>query len=286
MESLSHREFYLKYGFNPEFVYTDSDGHLLTKSQALYNARYKFIRGELVEVMVSSAPLFNGDGLELLDRPAVHRCPRSAPDPDNVDRARKRAVKRLRDLIECNDWDYFVTLTLDGELIDRGDYNAVIRRVNTYLGNRVRRSSWRYVGVVEYHKDHRGIHFHFLVSGDVRVVDSGCVIRPSGGRPVKRSTAYRQGFLDGDLKTVYNVCDWSLGFSTAIKVYGNPRALARYVGKYLTKSEGDKIGGRWFYHGGDLNEPEYKYDNLDFDGFIGDVEFDTDGGGFKIAYHD
>ena len=286
MDVYSHKEFWLKYGLDPDLRYHDDDGHLMTKHQALYNARYKFVRGELVEVMCVSSPIFNGDGYGLIARDRSVRSRRDVPDPANVDRARKRAVGRLRDLIECNDWRYFVTLTFDGDLIDRGDYNAVVRRVNTYLDNRVRRSGWKYVGVVEYHKDHRGLHFHFLVDGNVRVVDSGCVLRPVGGRPVKRSTAYRQGYVDDDLRVVYNIADWSLGFSTAIEVYGNPRALARYVGKYLTKSESDKIGGRWYYHGGRLAEPEYKYDNLDFDTFVGDVDFDTDGGRFKIAYND
>lgn len=286
MDNLSQKDYYLKYGRIPELVYHDDQGHLLTKSQALYNARFKFIRGELVEVMCSSAPVFNGDGYGLIDRTHGRRPRRSESDPADVDRARKRAARRLGDLIQCNDWRYFVTLTFDGEQIDRADYAAVIRRVNTYLDNRVRRHGWSYVGVVEYHKDHRGLHFHFLVDGDVRVVDSGCVLRPDKKRPVKRSTAHDQGYLDEQLCTVYNICDWSLGFSTAIEVYGNPRALARYVGKYLTKSETDKIGGRWFYHGGDLKEPEYKYNNLDFDRFDGSVEFDTDGGRFKIAYYD
>lgn len=287
MDVLSHRDFWLKYGSNPELLYHDDDGHLLTKSQALFNARFKFIRGELIEVMCCSSPVFNGDNLGLIRRDRCVRSRRSDdPDPRDVDRSRKRAVARLRDLIECNDWRFFVTLTFNGDLIDRGDYHALIRRVNTYLDNRVRRQCWRYVGVVEHHKDHRGLHFHFLVAGDVRLVDSGTCLRPVGGRPVKRSTAYRQGYVDDDLRTVYNISDWSLGFSTAIEVYGNHRALARYVGKYLTKSESDKIGGRWFYHGGDLREPEFKYDNLDFERFVGDVEFDTDGGTFKIAYHD
>jgi hypothetical protein len=286
MEFISHKDFWLKYGFEPEYVYHDDDGFLMTKAQALYNARYKYIRGELVEVMCTSAPVFNGDGYGLLERSHGRRPRRPESDPADVVRARKRAARRLEDLIRCNDWRYFVTLTFDGEQIDRCDYGAVIRRVNTYLDNRVRRSGWKYVGVVEYHKDHRGLHFHFLVNGDVRIVDSGCVLRPDKKRPVKRATAHLQGYADDVLKTVYNISDWTLGFSTAIEVYGNPKALARYVGKYLTKSEADKIGGRWFYHGGELDEPEYKYDNLDFVSFVGNVEFDTDGGRFKIAYHD
>lgn len=287
MDCLDHRSFYLKYGFNPEFSYCDSDGHLLTKHQALDNCRMKYIRGELVEVMVCSAPVFNGSGYEPLKDSfkAVRRSDHEI-DQNGDGSARRRAVRRLRDLIQCNDWSYFVTVTFDQSKIDRCDYGVVIRKVNTFLDNRVRRSGWSYVGVVEHHADHRGLHFHFLVNGDLRLVNSGTVLRPCGGRPVKLSTAIRQGYNKDQLRPVYNLAEWSLGFSTAIEVYGNVKALANYVGKYLTKSDENKIGGRWFYHGGKLSEPEYKYNNLDFDSFVGDVEFDTDGGTFKILYVD
>lgn len=286
MEALTHRQFYLKYGFMPEFSYTDRDGHLLTKSQALVNCRKKYIRGQLVEIMVCSAPVFNGVGYEALKRNVSKRVHHEGDQTDDDGSARRRAVRRLRDLIRCNDWRYFVTITFDGDLIDRTDYGAVIKKVNTFLDNRVRRSGWKYIGVVEHHKDGKGLHFHFLVDGDLKIVDSGTVIRPTGGRPVRTSTAIRQGFRLSDCRTVYNLSDWKLGFSTAIEVYGNVKALARYVGKYLTKSEGGKIGGRWFYHGGDLSEPVYEYDNRDFDSFVGSVDFDTDGGSFKILYLD
>ena len=270
----------------PEFSYTDRDGHLLTKSQALVNCRKKYIRGQLVEIMVCSAPVFNGVGYEALKRNVSKRVHHEGDQTDDDGSARRRAVRRLRDLIRCNDWRYFVTITFDGDLIDRTDYGAVIKKVNTFLDNRVRRSGWKYIGVVEHHKDGKGLHFHFLVDGDLKIVDSGTVIRPTGGRPVRTSTAIRQGFRLSDCRTVYNLSDWKLGFSTAIEVYGNVKALARYVGKYLTKSEGGKIGGRWFYHGGDLSEPVYEYDNRDFDSFVGSVDFDTDGGSFKILYLD
>ena len=286
MNIYSAKDLYLRYGIDPEYRYCDSQGHLMTKAQALYNARCKYINGDLVQIMCCSAPIFNGDGFEPLRRDSPIVRGRSDPDPVNVARSRKRAISRLRDLIECNEWDYFVTLTFDGSLIDRADYGAIIRKVNTFLDNRVRRRSWRYIGVAEYHKKGNALHFHFLVSGDLKLVDSGTVLRPTGGRPVKVATAHRQGFLDDELKTVYNISDWILGFSTAIAVYGNRRALARYVGKYLTKSDSDKIGGRWFYHGGDLSEPQYKYYKLDFEQFVGDLEFDTDGGTFKVVYFD
>lgn len=287
MSSLSHKEFWLKYGLEPELLYTDGEGHLLTKSQALKNTRFKYINGELVEIMVCSAPVFNADGFETLatSRRVARSRDREA-DPETLRRSRERARRRLTDLIWCNGWRYFVTLTFDEQKIDRTNYDEIIKKINVYLDNRVRRSGWKYAGVVEYHKDHRGLHFHFLVDGDLKLVDSGTVSVPGHKRPIRRDYARRLGFSESEMKTVYNIVDWSLGFSTAIAVYGDRRALARYVGKYLTKSEVDKIGGRWYYRGGSLDEPMYKYDNTDFDRFVGDVDFDTDGGWFKIAYFD
>lgn len=285
MTAFSHKEFYLRYGFDPEYRYTDGQGHLLTKSQALYNCRKKFIKGDLVEVMICSAPIFNGDGLEPLKQERSPARRAGSPDPANIARARRRAVKKLNDLIVCNDWSYFVTVTLDGDKVDRGDYDTVIKKVNTYLDNRVRRHGWKYVGVVEYHKNKKGIHFHFLVDGDLSLVDSGCVLIPHHKRPVRISTAKKKGVPPELWKTVYNLTDWSLGFSTAIAVYGDRKALANYVGKYLTKSECNKIGGRWFYHGGALLTPDYTYENVDFDSIeLYDTLIDSDGGYFKILY--
>lgn len=287
---MNHKDFWLRYGIEPEYRYTDDEGHLLTRTQALVNTRLKYVRDQLVEVMVCSAPLFNGAGYTPLASSVPRVRKEAGSDPADIERARRRAQKRLQDLIHCNDWSYFVTVTFDGQKIDRADYSKVIKKVNTFLSNRVQRFGWKYVGVVEYHADHRGLHFHFVVAGDVRVVDSGTVLRPKKpgvkNRPVFRTTAHRQGFTDDQLTTVYNLPDWTLGFSTAIPVYGDPLALARYVGKYLTKSDSDKIGGRWFYHGGELLEPVYKYDNLDFEAFDGHLTFDTDGGTIKILYPD
>ena len=65
-------------------------------------------------------------------------------------------------------------------------------------------------------------------------------------------------------QVVYNLPSWSLGFSTAIRLYGDYRAAVGYVLKYITKAP-DKIGGRWYYSGGALERPDASYLVVDFD---------------------
>lgn len=281
--------------------YDKSDGTLLLPSEALSNTRIRLIPvGDswvVSEIMTCDRPKFNGGGYGL-----IGDCRRSAPRDDDdpltpeeqreyIDRSRRRALKRVRDIVDSNDFDWFMTFTLDGNRIDRTDYKSFIEKVRQYMDNRVRRCGWRYCAVVEYHKrtesnGKHALHLHALVSGDsVKLIDSGTVVRPTGGKPVQRATARRQGYSDADLRTVYNVTDWKLGHSTAIHTYGERWHVARYVAKYITKSD-DKVGGRWYYSGGDLAEPLYLYDDIDFDNFVGDVEFDHEFGAFKIKYFD
>lgn len=285
----------------PKKYYDKDHGYLLTASQALSNCRYRLIpfddRWMISEIMVCDRPKFNGGGYGLLD--PVARRPRSDDDvpltPDErreyINRSRRRAYKAVRDIMDCNDFDWFMTFTLDKSVIDRTDYTAFIKAVNRYFDNRVRRYGWKYCAVVEYHKrlednGKHALHLHACVSGDkMNLVDSGTVIRPDGGKPVKRATARKQGYHDTDLRTVYNVADWRLGHSTAIHTYGKRLQLARYITKYITKSD-DKVGGRWYYSGGVLQKPAYIYDDVDFYSLVGDVEFAHEFGEFKIKYFD
>ena len=151
-------------------------------------------------------------------------------------RAAQRARKRLFDLSMCNEFDLFITLTLDKERIDRYDMGAVVKKLNVWLDNRVRRKGLRYIIVPELHKD-GAIHFHGLINSEaVKLRDSGH--RNKG-------------------KVVYHVTDWSLGFTTAVKLDGDKQSVSKYISKYVTKQlkSGQKIGGRYFYKGGALQSP-------------------------------
>ena len=159
------------------------------------------------------------------------------------ERATRRARVAVRDLGLCNEWAYFVTLTLDRRRIDRYDAAEVVHHLNGWLDNRVRRDGLAYVLVPERHKD-GAIHFHGFFNAALPVVDSGH--KDSGGH------------------AVYNLPAWGWGFSTAIALYGDRAAAVGYCCKYVAKQQ-EKIGGRWYYSGGELRRPDVEWTDVDFD---------------------
>jgi hypothetical protein len=277
-------------------------GERVPEHEAKYNCRSKFIPQadgslKLVEEMYCSRYIFNPEGVSEHNREFRQRreawessllemyglsghVKRENSPEDNIERSKRRAKKQMFDYIICNNFTNFCTLTLDPKEIDRRNYSAIIKKLNTYLDNRVRRQGLIYVGVPELHKN-GGFHFHFLTNDVLPLIDSGTVIRPTGGKPVKVETAKRQGFELAECRTVYNISDWRLGFTTSIRTYGDPEAVANYIGKYITKGE-KKVGGRWYYSGGKLLKPVYLYSRVSFGEQVGDYGFINEGGAFIV----
>lgn len=287
---------------NVNSCYLHNSGYLLDY-ECKYNCREKFytdVNGEVhkLETMYSRRFIFNPDnvvvhnGQRLRDKAEwdknldemygySHNIDLLCRD-DPVKRSKRRAKSKMNDLILCNNFDLFCTLTLNPEQIDTKDYAVVIKKLNTYLDNRVRRNNLKYVGVPELHKK-GGLHFHFLCNSEsVNIVDSGTVSCNGKKKPIKIATADRYGVPENERQTVYNISDWKLGFTTAVKTYGDIKAVANYVGKYITKSN-NKVGGRWYYSGGKLNRPFYKYSRVSFDDVSDyDYDFNCGGGDFKV----
>lgn len=197
---------------------------------------------------------------------------------ENVRRAVRRAKQNLRDLALCNEMKYFVTLTLDQAVIDRHDMAAITRKLNAWCSNQVQRSGLAYILVPERHKD-GAVHFHGFINDAMEVVDSGTLSLPWAKKPRRpRSKAQRAEWLAKGGHVVYNLPGWPLGFTTAIALYGDPIAAVNYCCKYVGKQQAgessgeagspslpEKIGGRWFYHGGCRNKPDVSYADVDFD---------------------
>jgi hypothetical protein len=162
---------------------------------------------------------------------------------DNLARAQRRARTSVRDLALANPFRYFVTLTFDRQRVDRWNDREVLRVTRNWLDNHVRRDGLAYVLVAERHKD-GAIHFHGFFNDALRGVDSGH--RTSRGQ------------------VIYNLPGWGWGFTAAMEVYGEYAAAVSYVCKYITKGA-EKVGGRWYYHGGDLRRPEVEYCNTEWE---------------------
>lgn len=238
-----------------------------------YNVRFKYVysaSGErcLIEQMFASRPVFRDASEPDFDPPTPKREIRNiASAADNIERAKRRARSKFTDYAYATpELDLFVTMTV-GDFDLRYNPPFALKKLNSWLCNLVQRRNLIYLLVPELHKD-GAIHFHMLANSPaLDLVDSGTVCIPERKKPVRRSTAARISDTPPDLwNTVYNVQNWPFGFTTAIFLYGNRQAAISYVTKYITKTC-QKIGGRYFYHGGSVRLPEIKLAFFSLDAF-------------------
>lgn len=179
-------------------------------------------------------------------------------DAEDIERSMRRARAKVRRMALANEFTYFVTLTLDPSKVDSHDGPAVIKKLNAWASNAVQRHGLRYILVPERHKK-GGIHFHGFFNAALPAVDSGTIRVPWAKKPRKpRSAAERADWLAAGGRVVYNLPGWTLGFTTAMELYGDYPAAVAYVCKYIGK-DGTKPAGRWYYSGGDLREPHVEY---------------------------
>lgn len=222
------------------------------------------------DILVCSAPLFRSAGWEAAGWGEDPAKPGPSPrekgkksDGENMLRSMRRARAKLRRLALANNFEYFVTLTLDPEKIDRYDGAAIVKALGRWADNMVRRHGLRYILVPEQHKDGAS-HFHGFFAGGIEAVDSG---------------------IRWDGRPVYNLPQWPYGFSTAQRLYGDYHAAVAYCCKYIGKQQGQRPLGRWYYSGGALREPSKIYIDVEYtelDELGENVEFSIPGAKIKI----
>lgn len=192
------------------------------------------------------------------------------PKPEKVVEVRepredslKRAKDSIFDFVLNNDFEYFFTGTINPEKFDSKEPKELLKPLQDWLKNMVKRYDFHYIMIAERHKN-GGIHFHglFYASDSLRLVDSGTKLYRGYNRPVSNDKAFEMGLSDG--RTVYNLASWSFGFSTAIKLVGNRINTAYYITKYITK-DCKKIFGKFFWHSRNIDKPKMVYENVDFD---------------------
>lgn len=183
----------------------------------------------------------------------------STPRSDSL----KRAKDRIFDYVLCNEFDYFFTGTIDPKQYDSKNPKALFDYIQNWLKNLVKRNNLKYVFVAERHKK-GGIHFHGLIKGDnLGLVDSGTKLYKGIKEPKTDFVAIRKGRNPADGRIVYNLSNWKFGFTTCIKLIGDPMNTAFYITKYITK-DCKKIFGKFFWHSRGLKKPEIRYENVDY----------------------
>lgn len=127
-----------------------------------------------------------------------------------------RTIHKIYDIARSNRWDWFVTLTFNGEKVNRYDYSICTKKLSQWLKN-VKKvcPDMIYIVVPENHKD-GAWHFHGLFGNcdKLSFVDSG--VRDKNGR------------------VIYNIGSYHLGWTTATPVTDLKR-VSSYVTKYVTK---------------------------------------------------
>lgn len=161
-----------------------------------------------------------------------------AADPErSLEESKRRAKSKVRDIALCNRFEYMFTWTLDGEKIDRYDPEVIYKKMRAFLSNVSQRKGFRYVCIPEYHKkkdneERPAIHFHGLCElGDVHITPS---LLSDGTQRKDKSN-----------RPVFNMDDWTLGYSTCVPLDGDYEKAVNYIVKYITKAE-SKIFGKWY----------------------------------------
>ena len=238
-------------------MYKDNDLKLHTSSpfrytpdSVFFNSKCKVFPDGSKTWSVCNEAIYKADGFEYSDdsikkaienRPEQY-CTDGVSRSDNVSRARRRVFE----IAKCNNFELFVTLTLDSERIDRYNVEEVKKAVRKWLNNMTQRKGIKYLLVPELHED-GALHFHALITkGSLKLIDSG--------------------HKDKKGHTVYNLPQWKYGFSTAIETYGDFDGACKYISKYITKDTDKKIFGQFYLSGGKglVLEPQTELYNLDF----------------------
>ncbi len=167
-------------------------------------------------------------------------------EEEKLRRSLRRAKQNAFDLVLSNpDLDTFCTFTYAPDSVeDKNSYDDCYEKLKTWLSNAVQRRNHKYVLVPERHKS-GAIHFHSICNRDS--LDLVLAYNANNGRPLTHNG-----------KPIYNVNNWKYGFSTAEKISDSTddrEAVSKYIFKYMGKQNGEKIGGRFFLHGGDLQKP-------------------------------
>lgn len=137
-----------------------------------------------------------------------------------------RAKSRVTELALCNDWEYFVTLTLSEDKQNRFDLQGYIKDLGNWIGNYNRKYGChlRYIIIPEFHKD-GAVHAHGLLCG---VQDESLCKNEYGFMDLPY---YRNRF----------------GFISLGKIRDKEK-VSRYITKYITKGFCDRAKGEHMFY--------------------------------------
>lgn len=220
----------------------------------MYNVKVKKYR-EMTRIYRFQNPVgrLPGNGVEVdsLDRWDEGLAGPRPSTEENRRRSLSRTKQMIYDYAIMNHWEWFITMTFDGEKVDRYDYAAVSKKMSQWLDNQRKNNApgMKYMLVPEQHKD-GAWHFHGLLSntGSMKIVDSGKIDVRSG-------------------RQIYNITSFRTGLTTAT-VIGESDKAVNYITKYVTKeSDGLLKGKKRYWNSRNLELPEEQVAFLDSESY-------------------
>lgn len=159
---------------------------------------------------------------------------------------------RIYNIARSNMWEWFITLTFDRNKTDSADYDMIVYRLHVFMNNLQKRKcpDMKYLIVPELHEDKEHYHFHGLLSG------------------VDALRFCFSGHFDKGGKPIYNILDWTYGFTTATQVQDTQR-VSSYITKYITKDTEQRLKNKKRYLcSRNINRTEPTYHLLDEEEFL------------------
>jgi hypothetical protein len=159
-----------------------------------------------------------------------------------LERSLRRSRKRVKDLVFCNTFDHFVTLTIK---TDRSNVVHSKAKVANWINNeKKRKGKFQYVLVPEYHQDKQSLHFHALFQGY-----RGKLLRSikANGKPVKEKG-----------RDVYNYPSYTSGYNYIELIDNSVGSLVKvgfYLQKYITKDMPMPFGKKRYWSSRGLKRP-------------------------------
>ena len=163
---------------------------------------------------------------------------------DNISRSLRRAKNKISHYCHSNDFDMFLTLTIDSKQFkDRNDITKSMNELSRWLHlQRIKYGKFDYIFVPELHKN-GGVHFHG-------------VLKNYKGPLTKTKT--RKG------RSVYHVDEWKIGFTDLEKIQDIGK-VSNYIRKYIVKDMGYIFGKKKYLVSKGLQVPEVTYNVGDLD---------------------
>jgi len=161
-----------------------------------------------------------------------------------------RAKSLIFQYAMCNDWDYFVTLTIDGKKFDRTNIKLFMKILTKWLADYQRyHGKIKYVLIPELHADQTNWHLHGLIKFEnyvelltkqkiEEVLNSKVSVRLTYFKPSRYKNNGRKLWAKDNNEKFY--LNWEeyedkFGINVFAKIR-NKEAVSSYITKYITKS--------------------------------------------------